>query len=211
MSAIPEKVPETSPEASLNGHELQNRAGNRRGMSAGSQANLRRGNEPGPAPEERDDSADGAEQQLLDMRHAYSRPAREDRTPAQRACRRWMRADIGGFMRCLTRLEAKLQPARDSEHGIPEAELDEEWPDRLKLNAPVVGNSATVLLGICEPEDGFDVMEVDLPADEAIRMQQECRAVGLSLVQGYMEGLGMLTWEEEQERLRTMQAAGRPK
>jgi hypothetical protein len=54
----------------------------------------------------------GVPQQLRDMRHVYERPASEDRTPGQRACRAWLRKDIRGFMANKSTLEERLQ-ARD--------------------------------------------------------------------------------------------------
>src|SRR5215510_5006687 len=68
--------------------------------------------ETGEAPEPEaaavEPADDAVPQQLLDMRHAYGRPASEDRTPGQRACRRWLKTDIKGFMTTKSQLEAKL-------------------------------------------------------------------------------------------------------
>jgi hypothetical protein len=53
-------------------------------------------------------AGDGVPQQLADMRHVYERPAREDRTPGQKTCRKWLKDDLPGFMARKTGLEAKL-------------------------------------------------------------------------------------------------------
>jgi polyhydroxyalkanoate synthesis regulator phasin len=64
---------------------------------------------------------EGVPQQLADMRWVYARPAQDDRTQGHKTCRRWMKADIKGFMAAKSQLEAKLlarrPPSKDDESG----------------------------------------------------------------------------------------------
>jgi hypothetical protein len=76
-------------------------------MAAGGSA-MRRPSEP-PQSSERDPAdTEGIPEQLADMRWVYAHPAREDRTQGHKLCRKWMNADLPGFMARKTSLEAKI-------------------------------------------------------------------------------------------------------
>ena len=191
MDTIADTRPETLPESSGNGLESKNRAGNRRGMVAASQANLRRG--AGPAPlvdEEPGDAPDWPGQQLRDMRHVYSQPATADRTPGQRTCRRWLRADPRGFMSRKTSLEEEALAAQ----------VDEEFPFRLHLDERrsdpnfCQDNTVSLILGIGETDWTCDRgHEFLLTLDELARLQQNAQArrlpIGQFILRRCEEGL----------------------
>lgn len=119
MPSTPEKRPEKSARRGPDG----------RGRSPGSRA-TQFGQAEAPRPQEEPPPTappDGVPQQLLDMRHVTERPSREDRTPGQRTCRKWLRTDVSGFMRAKSQLEAKLvvqKPASRSPREVPEERDD---------------------------------------------------------------------------------------
>jgi hypothetical protein len=66
-------------------------------------------------------SKEGLERQSLyeAMLHALNLPARDDRTPGQRACRKWLKRDAAGFLRRLCTLESKQSRPRETESPAP--------------------------------------------------------------------------------------------
>jgi hypothetical protein len=98
---------------------------------AGGNGALRHG---GAAPQSADkDPADteGIAQQLADMRWVYAHPAREDRTPGHKLCRKWLKADLPGFMARKSSLEAKvpIPKPRDDRYAF-RLELDDRRCDQ---------------------------------------------------------------------------------
>src|SRR5262249_5307744 len=90
--------------------------------------------EPAPEPEGgvAAPTDDGVPQQLAGGRWVYERPAKDDRTQGHKNCRRWMKADIKGFMAQKSQLEAKLlarppgrPPCGSREAGQPPEAVDE--------------------------------------------------------------------------------------
>jgi len=177
MDAIVETGPEAPPESFPNGRESRNRAGNRRGMVAASRANLRRGGRPAPLPDEGTDELDWPKQQLRDMRFVYSHPSSADRTPGQRTCRRWLRADPRGFMARKTSLEEKLVTW-----------LDEEFPFRLQPDSRRTDpsfsqdNTVSLILAIGETDTTCDRgIELLFTLNELAQLQQAAGTMSLPI------------------------------
>ena len=84
--------------------------------------------DPGPVEQE-----EGMPDQLVDMRHVYSRPKKADRTAGQKACREWIEDNISSFMAAKSRLEeAFLEYKRDQAvPTLPEESAPDEPLERL--------------------------------------------------------------------------------
>jgi hypothetical protein len=170
-------VLETTPESSVGITENRNAAGNRRGMSPASQANLRRGEQVEGAPVENHGSsgADGGiAQQLRDMQHAYSRPASEDRTPGQKTCRKWMKSDLTKFMACKNRLEEKFPKSNETGDEYVRLKLDSRRVDP-SFNQ---GDAVSLVIGVGE---GDEAIELLLSTDEYLRYRSRAISDGFPL------------------------------
>jgi hypothetical protein len=182
MDTSPETPSETRPEAALSDTPLNGPA-RRRGFAKADGAT-----HPREALEARGDSAEadqatdddeGVPQQLADMRWVYTHPMRDDRTQGQKTCRKWLRADLTGFMARKTSLEAKLM----SPPG------EDDYPIRLQLDERRLDpdcdhdNMVSVLIGV----EGTDrAYELYLTVEEFCSWQDAARDARQSLSQWFL-------------------------
>jgi hypothetical protein len=125
MDTSPETGPDGSPETGQNARPL-GLGGRRRGVAGAGSAIRRQGVTPQPTtPDGAPLDTEAIPEQLADMRWVYAHPAREDRTQGHKVCRKWMDADLPGFMARKSSLEAKAPLPRTH---------DDDYPIRLQLD-----------------------------------------------------------------------------
>ena len=174
MIEDPQDAPETDADSSLAVPESRNSAGNKRGMSSGSQANLRRGGDEA-TPEKPDSKPDGGIcQQLRDMQHAYARPASEDRTHGQRTCRKWMKADLSKFMSSKNRLEEKFPNVDEDGNEIVRLRLDSRRDDPSFDQDDAV----SLVIGVGDGDEAFELL---FSTEEFLRYRSGAAEDGLPL------------------------------
>ena len=124
------------------------------------------------AADEAPADTEGIPEQLADMRWVYAHPAREDCTQGHKVCRKWLNADLPGFMARKSGLEAKVPPPKQH---------DDDYPIRLQLDerrmAPNCDHDEMVsfLIGV-----GTDkAFELYLTIDEWISIRDKARDAGL--------------------------------
>jgi hypothetical protein len=123
MDSSPETRPEDAQQHARKVHALSV-AGRRRGMATWTNAPQQRAATPEPTDHTPADT-EGIPEQLADMRWVYAHPAREDRTQGHKVCRKWLNADLPGFMARKSSLEAKVPPPKMH---------DDDYPIRLQLD-----------------------------------------------------------------------------
>jgi hypothetical protein len=140
---------------------------------------------PGVTPQQADDGpadSKGIPEQLEDMRWVYAHPAREDRTQGHKLCRKWMNADLPGFMARKTSLEAKVP--------LPKT-LDDEYPVRLQLDDrrcdPGLDHSEMISLLIFFEDD--TALELYLTLEEWTAWREAARDAGLNMKDWLMQVL----------------------
>ena len=134
---------------------------------------MRRSRETPPLHEASTDT-EGIPEQLADMRWVYAHPAREDRTQGHKLCRKWMTADLPGFMARKTSLEAKVP--------LPKAP-DDDYPVRLQLDNrrcdPSLNHDEMLSLLIFFEDD--EAIELYLTVEEWTRWRDAARDAGLTM------------------------------
>jgi hypothetical protein len=114
-------------------------------------------------------------EQLADMRWVYAHPARDDRTQGHKVCRKWMDADLPGFMARKTSLEAKVP--------LPKTH-DDEYPVRLQLDNrrcdPALnhGEMFSILILV---EGADEAIELYLTLEEWAAWRDAARDAGLHM------------------------------
>jgi hypothetical protein len=173
MDDSSEARPEDTPEKAPSAPSLIS-AGRRRGVTLGSRAM-----QPGEAtPQltcEGPADTEGVPRQLADMRWVYAHPACEDRTPGHKLCRKWLKADLPGFMARKSSLEAKvpIPKPRDDRYAF-RLELDHRRCDQA-LNH---GEMFSLLIFVDGTDEAF---ELYVTLDEWTAWRDTARAAGLSL------------------------------
>jgi hypothetical protein len=174
MDTSPETGPDGSPEPGQTARPL-GLGGRRRGVAGVGSAIRRQGVTPQPTtPDEDPLDTEAIPEQLADMRWVYAHPAREDCTQGHKVCRKWMDADLPGFMARKSGMEAKL-PASGGK--------DEEFPVRVQLDRrrldPTCNHDEMVSLLIGWGAD--KAVELYLTLDEWCSFRDSARDAGLPL------------------------------
>jgi hypothetical protein len=117
------------------------------------------------APPGANDTPDPFDEGVLvyaDMRHVYTRPKGEDRTPAQKNCRRWLEEDPKAFLAKLADLERAVLSREGKEGG------QERGPDGLLRDAGAE-RVEELCLSLLEEAGAFIDLE---PGDRNLLMQR---------------------------------------
>lgn len=96
--------------------------------------------DPGPVPRE-----PGMSDQLHDMLHVYTRPARTDSTPGQEACRKWFQESTSAFMAAKSKLEEAWALTRG-----PVVEAGDYRPEEDEGTAKAMAEADRILADIDE-------------------------------------------------------------